>query len=85
MKSYYKFASLPDFIKWLASSAVFFDIQPANGEANIPSLVLEKHDVTSIRTKEEEKPENFVMYLCLHVCMCVVQIIPLSYVIVLLC
>ena len=85
MNSYYKFASLPDFIKWLASSAVFFDIQRANGEANIPSLVVEKHDVTSIRTKEEEKPEKFGMYLCLHVCMCVVQIIPLSYVIVLLC
>ena len=64
---------------------VLFDIQPANGEANIPSLVVEKHDVTSIRTKEEEKPEKFGMYLCLHVCMCVVHIIPLSYVIVLLC
>ena len=50
---------------------MLFDIQPANGEANIPSLVVEKHDITSIRTKEEEKPRevwNVFMFACLHVC-----------------
>ena len=47
---------------------------------------VEKKNVEEFYVREsEEKPENFGMYLCLHVCMCVVQIIPLSYVIVLLC